>query len=134
MQLLHSDNVPCCLVPGAGTDMSWGGSLASHAWQNFHICLLSQQSKHLEVRSAGDDMRISHDMAVSVPDGAAACALGHLLHQVQRELVPPAPCTPDITRLAHMFDNEFRTQMPLPAATLPDRHSSWLQIEGQTWF
>ncbi len=49
-----------------------------------------QKGADLEVGRASDDMSVCHNVAVSVPDGAAARALGHLLHQVQRELVPPA--------------------------------------------
>lgn len=50
-----------------------------------------REEADLEVGRAGDDMGVGDNVAVGVPDGAAARALRHLLHQVQRELVPPAP-------------------------------------------
>lgn len=53
----------------------------SQAWQG---------AAGLEVGCAGNDMGVGHDVAVSVPNGPAAGALRHLLHEVQRELVPPA--------------------------------------------
>ena len=65
-----------------------------------------QGAADLEVGCARNDVGVGHNMAVGVPDGAAACALRHLLHQVQRELVPPA--------VPNQVPHELRTTAGIP--------------------